>query len=121
MGGNCFKIDKKLTSKIQADYMRKPSQSVIEMSLKYKKLASFIQKLKTKLNLKTFKAVKNPDRVEKQHIKAKSRARKLYMKFEQKVMYVLSWTTKRMSTRTFNKCQESYFMFPKSVEVFCNI
>ena len=77
-GGNRFKIDKKLTAKILADYKRKPSQSVRDMAVKYKKSASFIQRLKTKLNLKTFKAVRVPDRDEKQHIKAKSRARKLY-------------------------------------------
>ena len=73
-----FKIDKTLTAKILADYKRKPSQSVREMAVKYKKSASVIHRLKTKMNLKIFKAVGVRDRDKKQHIKAKSRARKLY-------------------------------------------
>lgn len=77
-GGNRIAFDKNSASKILADYKRKPSQSVRDMVLKYGKSKDYIQRLKKKYNLKTFRAVRVPDRNEKQHEKAKNRARKLY-------------------------------------------
>ena len=78
IGENRIKFDKKPALKILADYRRKPSQSVRDMALKYGKSKSFIQRIKKKFNLKTYRAVRVPDRNEKQHERAKSRFRKLY-------------------------------------------
>ena len=70
--------DRQLASKVVTHYKRNPKISSRDIAKKLKVSQSYVQKVKKRAGLKSFKAQITPDRNTNQNITAKSRSRKLY-------------------------------------------
>ena len=71
-------VCKKTEAKVVAIFKKNPNISVRDVAKKVGKSSSFVQKVKKRKGLRTFKVRKAPNRTDKQDCTAKTRARKLY-------------------------------------------
>jgi transposase len=77
-GKNTPVQDKKCDKKVVNYFKKNPSISVRDVAKKVKKSPTYIQQVKKRSGLKSYKAQTVPDRNAKQNAMAKSRSRKLY-------------------------------------------
>src|SRR5215207_9985614 len=77
-GKNRCPVSKTKDKKVIEAFTRNPNPSVREVAKKVKMSASYVQKVKTRSQLKTFKVQIAPNRRDKQNESAKTRSRKLY-------------------------------------------
>jgi hypothetical protein len=71
-------VDKKLTLKVLKSVRKNPGLSDSDRAQRYKTSRSNIQNIRSRAGLKSYRAIKNPNRNDKQNLTAKSRARLLY-------------------------------------------
>lgn len=77
-GGNRVPCNQKFIARILRDIKKNPCQSVRDLAKKFDIPKSNIQRIRKKYKLKSFKALRIPDRCEKQLLTARRRSRKLY-------------------------------------------
>lgn len=70
--------DKKLTQKVLKSFMNNPGISIRDRAKKFNTSASNIFKIRSRCGYKSFRAIKQPNRNDKQNLVAKKRARRLY-------------------------------------------
>lgn len=71
-------MDKKLALKVKKALIDKPSYSIRDLAKKFNVSHTYIQKVKRKFNLRSFKVIKVPNRNYEVDLKAKKRALKLW-------------------------------------------
>jgi transposase len=77
-GGNRVAPDKKMLTNIKRSFEQNPSLSDRDRAKRYRKLKFFIRNLRQELGYKSYRAIKYPNRSDKQQLVAKKLARLLY-------------------------------------------
>lgn len=71
-------VDCQLANKVIKSFKENPGLSLRDRAIKYKTSKSNVHRLRRRSGLKCYRAIKHPNRTEKQNLTAKKRARKLY-------------------------------------------
>lgn len=101
-------MDQKVANKIRRSFEQNPGLSNRERAKKFKVSEFFVRKVKKVCNFKSYRAIKYPNRSDKQSLTAKTRARKLYEEVLTKLNGCLI-----MDDETYIKCDFNQLPGPK--------